>query len=987
MGTVYLAEDTLLKRRVAIKFLTADRSKQHYRARFRREVLSASALSHPNIATVHDCGETSQGVPFIVMELVEGESLSELMRRGLTISRALEIIEGVCKALAEAHAHNIAHRDIKPTNIAINKRGEVKVLDFGLAKQVNEEAGNDSESTTTDMQALLATQTRENTTIGTPMYMSPEQSTGSKLDTRSDLFSVGSVLYECLSGQPAFSGQTAYEVCDKVVHFNPPKPSRINPDVPRELDHIVLKALAKNPDERYQSAQELLADLSSVAERVRSVAQLVRPADRKTRGPHSSLLSAISHQLRRPPLKIASFVLGVSIATLSVWAVWSWISRPMVQSSQCMEAMRNGTNALRDGTYDRAMKAFDGATNLCGDYPLARARLAETLTELEYTDRAQKELLRTQQPDANDTSLEALSLQAIRLTLTGDPRGATAKYEQITQQATDSEERAAAYVDLGRAYERDGYPAKAVESYNKALEINPQQTGAAMRLAMIYGRRQDPKSTATALSHLAVAEARFASTNDAEGLGEVSYQRGIVYMTRRETSKALEQLDRAIANASAIGNKYLEIKSRMQLSNVFSVDGKVDSAKRNAAEALDFAKANNLEVLTVNGLVTLANSFILTDLAQMEQYLQQALAVAEYYGMRRGKARVLLALASMESQRHTRPDQVRSYVERALPIVKEDGYRKFEIQAQSLLGHAQLQRGDYNASRIAFDRQLELATEYDDRDEMSRAYENRSLALLYQEDYTAALADFDRNLETARKGGLKPNIAHALANRGNVLWRLGQYEDAEQALADSRQLAESFEQPDQELVARLHLITAQMALSRGRLEVAQTEGSRALERAGGQFEGIAIEARSTIGLAQAYAGKAQAGVQNCSEAVEQARRLGLPHLLSAALLAHATAQLKAGDMQAAASNALIARETFTRSGQLESEWRALVIALQASRSMNDAAFANAYAAEASKTLTNLEQRLGSESYKVYLERPDVQRIRSQLTNEIAALQG
>jgi tetratricopeptide (TPR) repeat protein len=218
---------------------------------------------------------------------------------------------------------------------------------------------------------------------------------------------------------------------------------------------------------------------------------------------------------------------------------------------------------------------------------------------------------------------------------------------------------------------------------------------------------------------------------------------------------------------------------------------------------------------------------------------------------------------------------------------------------------------------------------------------------------------------------LKPNIAHALANYGNVLWRLGRYDDAEQALAESRQLAESAEKPDQELVARLHLTNAQMALSRGRLEVAQTEGRKALERAAEQFNAIAIEARSTIGLVQASFGKTPAGVQGCADAVEQARRLGLPRLLSAALLAHAATQLRAGNTQAALASAREAGERFKQSGQHESEWRALLIAMQAAQSLKDQSAAETYAADASRVFTSLKQQLGEEACKLYLKRPDV----------------
>src|SRR6266851_4692600 len=200
MGVVYIAEDTLLGRRVAIKTLTTTHGEEghRFRARFLREARAVSALSHPHIATIHDYGETEDGQPYIVMELVKGETLGDLMlTEALTIARALEIIEQVAAALSEAHRHGIVHRDIKPSNVALNQRGEVKVLDFGLAKQTN--LGSLS-STDPDRQTLLNTQTQEGVIVGTPMYLSPEQAMGAAVDARSDLFSLGALLYECVAG-------------------------------------------------------------------------------------------------------------------------------------------------------------------------------------------------------------------------------------------------------------------------------------------------------------------------------------------------------------------------------------------------------------------------------------------------------------------------------------------------------------------------------------------------------------------------------------------------------------------------------------------------------------------------------------------------------------------------------------------------------------------------------------------------------------------
>jgi serine/threonine protein kinase len=257
MGVVYIAEDTVLGRRVAIKTLTAARgpADQHFRMRFLREARAVSTLSHPHIATIHDYGETDDGQPYIVMELVKGQTLSALMAsETLTIPRAVEIVKQVAEALAEAHRNGIVHRDIKPSNIAINERGDVKVLDFGLAKQVGPASPVGTEPTAV---SLLNTQTREGVIVGTPMYLSPEQALGLEVDARSDLFSLGSVLYECLAGKPPFSGASPMDICASVIRDEPASPSALKLLVPATLDCITQKAMAKRPERRYQSAEEL----------------------------------------------------------------------------------------------------------------------------------------------------------------------------------------------------------------------------------------------------------------------------------------------------------------------------------------------------------------------------------------------------------------------------------------------------------------------------------------------------------------------------------------------------------------------------------------------------------------------------------------------------------------------------------------------------------------------------------------------------------
>ncbi|MGH3095678.1 MAG: Stk1 family PASTA domain-containing Ser/Thr kinase [Streptosporangiales bacterium] len=252
MAEVHRGRDIRLEREVAVKTLRADLARDPtFQARFRREAQSAAQLNHPSVVAVYDTGEESYNgtaLPYIVMEYVEGQTLRDVLRdtHQLMPQRALEMLAGVLKALAYSHRMGIVHRDIKPANVMLNRNNEIKVMDFGIARSVS------------DSQATM-TQTAQ--VIGTAQYLSPEQARGDKVDARSDLYATGCVLYELLTGRPPFSGDSPVSVAYQHVREDPVPPSRVNPDVPPAIDAIVLKAMAKNPENRYQSADEMRADI------------------------------------------------------------------------------------------------------------------------------------------------------------------------------------------------------------------------------------------------------------------------------------------------------------------------------------------------------------------------------------------------------------------------------------------------------------------------------------------------------------------------------------------------------------------------------------------------------------------------------------------------------------------------------------------------------------------------------------------------------
>jgi len=962
MGAVYLAEDLHLARRVAIKFLTS--TDRHYRARFIREARAVSALSHPNIAMVHDYGETTSDQPFIVMEYVKGKSLSDLLDEGLTLNRSVEIVSAIAEALGEAHQQGIVHRDIKPSNVLVNERGQVKVLDFGLVKHLFEPPSSDVDL---DAKTIYSTQTRSDVIVGTPLYLSPEQATGKEIDGRSDLFALGALLYECMTGQSAFSGSSVLEIGAQIIHVTPPPPSKINPAVPPALDRVTLKALEKKVELRYQTAAEFLKDLKAAATGLSGnglpvSSKPAKPTEGYKRA--TNAFATLTMQLRRQRFSLASVIPAFIVGGFLIWAIYYFWPRSYYQPpASAVHWYDQGTDNLRNGAYYQASKALTQAIEIDDNYALAHARLAQAWTELDYTDRAKDEMLAvTSLSDRSSVSpQDALYLDAIRATVRRKFDDAVKAYTQISQLLPND---SGVYVDLGYAHENNGNPDKALENYLKAIQLNERQYATAyLRAGVVYYRKND---VGNATKMFEEAERLYRAASNTEGLNEVFRQRGILFRSNGEYDKAKAQFQVSLDAARAMGNEPQQITALIDLSYLASNRGLVSEAENYAQQAVSIAQQKQLENMTASGLLELGNAFSAKgDYAKAEHYFNQALQFAHANKGRLREARALTNLGGLYIQT-LRIDEGLRMAEQALTFFQQENYPRLAGICLSHIGRGRRRKGEYAAAQQAFSQKFELAKQSTSQSAIADSYVDLGSLLLEQERFPEALDHYGKAIELygASNSFL---VAFCNANRAHILTRLGRYDEAKEVLAELSNLTKS-KDTLLALVPEVHLIQAQISLSQGDLHQASASASEAI-KAGGPKSDATIQAQYLLALAKAGSGEAP---KLCSQSIESAASAGDFGLHSRALLACSEVALKAKDPKTASTLATQAQERFARGSQLESEWRAWAIAARASNDLGDSNKAQEEMRNAESVRSRLEQLWGADVFKQYAGRPDIQ---------------
>jgi tetratricopeptide (TPR) repeat protein len=542
MGEVYKARDTELGRDIAIKVLPEHISTQTAAlARLENEARLASSLSHPNIVTIHSIGWEGRR-RYIAMELIDGSTLQELIDRGpIPMDQALNIMAQVADGLAKAHEAGIVHRDLKPKNVMLTRDGIAKILDFGLSKLTLSLI--DSQAPTPTHVDPVDGLTKPGTILGTIEYMSPEQASGRPVDFRSDQFSMGSLIYEILTGEKPFHRKTPVQTLSFIIEGEPRPASQINPRVPPVLEDVIRRCMMKDPRKRYASTREL-------AQELRELQMSSHAPDR--------------HWTRRDWIRAS---LGAGIPLAVGGGLWMWFQRPYRPEPEALDWYQRGMSALHSMTFDTARKAFEQAVAADPKFALAQASLARAYDEMDYSERAKESMLRALAAAREErlSSGDEARLRAIQFMVSREYDRALPLLRQLEDDAGDREKPAAALESGWLAQKREDTEG-AADAYSRALKMDSRYAAARLRLGFIQQRRLQDE---LAIESFTQAESLYNASSDLEGITETLYQRANLLNRRNRASEAMASIDKGLAVAQALGNRYQEI--RLQLLKAAAV--------------------------------------------------------------------------------------------------------------------------------------------------------------------------------------------------------------------------------------------------------------------------------------------------------------------------------------------------------------------------------------------------------------------------------
>lgn len=668
-------------------------------------------------------------------------------------------------------------------------------------------------------------------------------------------------------------------------------------------------------------------------------------------------------QLRRQRFSIASLIPVFIGAGLLIWAAYYFWPRHYYQpSSGALYWYNQGTDNLRDGAYYQASKALTQAIEIDDHYALAHGRLAQAWTELDYRDKAKDEMLAvTSLTDKYPVSpQDALYLDAIRATVRRKFDDAVKAYTEISQ-LSPNESRV--YVDLGYAYENNNDLEKALENYLKAIQLNDKQYATAyLRAAVVYNRKGQTENATKMFND---AEQLYKAASNTEGLNELNRQRGILYRGLGENDKAKSLFQASLDAARAMGNEPQQITALIDLSYLESGRGRASEAENYAQQAVSIAQQKQLENLAAGALLEVGNAFSAKgDYEKAEHYFNQALLIAR---ANKGRLREAMATTNLGGLyiRTLRIDQGLQMAEQTLTFFQQENYPRLAVTCLSHIGRGRRRKGDYAAAQQAFNQKLELATQLKSPQAIAESYADLGSLALEQERLPEALEKYDKAIQLYGSSN-DYLVAFCNTNRAQILMGLGRSDEAGHLLDE---LLKS--KAKDALLPDIHLTQAELNLSQQKWQQAISFATEAFKDGGAQSS-IAIQAQYVLALAKAGLAARADAQKLCDDSMKAASDTGDFALHSRALVACAEVSLKANDLENATRLASQAQERFARGGQLASEWWAWLITSQASKILGDNNKAQEQLRNAESTRSKLEQQWGSDTFKQYATRPDIQ---------------
>src|SRR5450631_1733375 len=634
MGEVYEAEDLQLGR-IALKTILPEVAISN-RAfdRFRREVQLARKVSGLQVCRIHELfllpaeGRHAK-TAFLTMEYLDGISLSQLLDRDgpLPWKKALPIALDLSEGLRLIHQQGIIHRDFKSGNVMLCKRnGKVRavLMDFGLAF----DSTSDVRTPEAVTRSTPAGRTLAGTIVGTPAYMAPEQFEARPVSPATDIYALGVVLYELVTGLHPYAADTP--VGAAIRRAKPPAPpSSVQAGIPRHWDRVIEQCLKYEPQQRFQSAEE--------------VAQALKASPINL------------NNLRKDSPWLVRLAAALWLACAACGAFMFWQSRQYYRPTAEEQRWYNaGVGALREGTHVKATRLLSKAADDDSSFAIAHARLAEAWEDLDFDGNAQREMLIATSGERRLQPIDRMYLVAIRANLTRDFSKRIVIYRQILERLPPAD-KPSGYVDLGMAYERGGEPNRALDSYAQATHLDRDYAASYLHTAVLQGRLHDiPKANAA----FDQAERIFYAQSNQEGLAELDYERGYAANSAGDSEQAERLLKRSLDEAEHLSSVQLEIRALTQLSSVAYNSDRDAEAVDLAQRAIRLARDNQLDLWAASGLARLANAQLMRgNFREADDAVQQALQLARQSKQKRSEALASLVLASLRDQ-EGRPDDV-----------------------------------------------------------------------------------------------------------------------------------------------------------------------------------------------------------------------------------------------------------------------------------------------------------------------------------------